>query len=356
MNKYRYLFFNLFFVFALTTLAQAKNKAIERIVIDAGHGGTDPGNLGTGKYKTTEKHITLDVALLVGEYITKNIKDVEVLYTRKKDTYPTLQDRAKFANDNKADLFISIHCDAFTKSKVQGSTSLVLGNNHHEKSRIAIQENGLLVAQEGTDVIKTTSKENRDNKYGSLLYKDLYLQQSVSFAAKIQKEFKTRVNRIDRGVKHQSLYVIRSVSMPSVLVELGFLTNPTEEKFLNSKKGKEYMASAIYRAFKDYKKEQDQILATQSKQEDKVSDEDPLVGTYYCVQLISSNRKLKKFNGLKPVEAYKEKDTFKYLYGQAFTIEKARELQQEARKKGYKDAFIVGMIKGKKVSASQVKL
>lgn len=362
MHNYRNLFFNLFLILGLASHAQAKDNAIERIVIDAGHGGTDPGNLGTGKYKTTEKHITLDVALLVGQYITQNIKDVEVFYTRTKDAYPTLKERAKYANDKKADLFISIHCDAFTKSTVTGSTSLVLGSNHHEKSRIAIQENGLLMAQEGKEEVLHTFKKNRDNKYGSLLYKDLYLQQSVSFAAKVQDQFKNRVSRVDRGVKHQSLYVIRSVSMPSVLIELGFLTNPNEERFLNSKKGKEYMASAIFRAFRDYKKEQEQIWAEQkqinnSNTTDLTSDDDePLTGTYYCVQFLSSNRKLKKFNGLSPVEVYKEKETFKYLYGKAESLEKAKLLKQEVKDKGYKDAFIVGMDKGKKVKASDLNL
>lgn len=358
MNNYRNLFFNLFLVLGLASNAQAKNKAIERIIIDAGHGGTDPGNLGTGKYKTTEKHITLDVALLVGQYIEKNIEGVQVYYTRTKDTYPTLKDRAKFANDKKADLFISIHCDAFTKSSVNGSTSLVLGNNHHEKSRIAIQENGLLMAQEGKEEVLQSFKKNRDNKYGSLLYKDLYLEQSVSFAAKVQDQFKNRVSRIDRGVKHQSLYVIRSVSMPSVLIELGFLTNPNEERFLNSKQGKEYMASAIFRAFRDYKNEQEKTWAEQ-KQVDHFSStqsDDPITGTYYCIQFLSSNRKLKKFKGLSPVEVYKENNAFKYLYGQAKSIEEAQLLKQEVRDKGYKDAFIVGMDKGNKVKASELKL
>lgn len=358
MNKYRNLFFNLFLVLGLASNAQAKNKAIERIIIDAGHGGSDPGNLGTGKYKTTEKHITLDVALLVGKYIENNIEGVEVYYTRTKDTYPSLVERAKFANNKKADLFISIHCDAFTKSSVTGSTSLVLGNNHHEKSRIAIQENGLLMTQEGEEEILKTFKKNRDNKYGSLLYKDLYLEQSVSFAAKVQDQFKNRVSRVDRGVKHQSLYVIRSVSMPSVLIELGFLTNPKEERFLNSKQGKEYMASAIFRAFRDYKKEQDKTWAEQQKANVSLANEndDPLTGSYYCVQFLSSKRKLKKFKGLNPVEVYKEKGLFKYLYGQATSLEEAQQLKQEVKAKGYKDAFIVGMNKGKKVKASDLKI
>lgn len=359
MNKYRNLFFNLFLVLGLASNAQAKSKAVERVIIDAGHGGSDPGNLGTGKYKTTEKHITLDVALLLGKYIENNIEGVEVFYTRTSDTYPTLVERAKFANNKKADLFISIHCDAFTKSTVQGSTSLVLGNNHHEKSRIAIQENGLLMTQEGKEEVLKTFKKTRDSKYGSLLYKDLYLQQSVAFAAKVQDQFKNRVSRVDRGVKHQSLYVIRAVSMPSVLIELGFLTNPNEEKFLNSQKGKEYMASAIFRAFREYKKEQDKMWAEQQVKtsvEDKIKEEAPLTGTYYCVQFLSSNRKLKKFKGLSPVEVYKEKETFKYLYGQAKTLEEAQQLKKEVREKGYKDAFIVGMDKGKKVKASELNL
>ncbi|MGB0884549.1 MAG: N-acetylmuramoyl-L-alanine amidase family protein [Flavobacteriales bacterium] len=357
------LLFIFLLFFGQSTYSQKESgpSAVQRIVIDAGHGGTDPGNLGTGRLKTTEKDVNLNVALQLGTYIKTYLKDVEVHYTRTKDTYPELPDRARLANNLKADLFISIHCDAFKKRSVQGCTSLVLGDGHHEKNRIAIQENGLLIAQEGKEKVMEHISSDRDSRYGTMLYKDKNLEQSISLASKIQSQFKHRVSRVDRGVKHQNLYVIRAVSMPSVLVELGFLTNPEEERFLNSNQGQEYMASAIFRAFRAYKKEQDSFFnEVQFNDFEDVNPElietPPLTGTYYCVQLLASANKLKTFNDLTPVEVYKEGNLYKYLYGQAYSMAAAKKLKAKARKNGYPEAFIVGMKEGRKVSKKELRI
>lgn len=345
------LLLSFFLIFAFTSISQVKSKAIETIIIDPGHGGIDAGNKGTSRYKTKEKDIVLDVALRLGKILKKELPNVKILYTRTKDVYPKLPQRANFANKNKGDLFVSIHCDAFHKKHVNGSSCLVLGQNHKEKSRIAIQENGFFLKHDGEKETKAFMKKHQDSFYGSILYQDMFLNQSISLGDKIQNQLITKSKRKNRGVKHQALYLMRAVSMPSVLVELGFLTNHKEEDYLNSNKGKYNSARAIATAIKQYKKEQESIWNASTE----TYSPPPLTGTYFCVQLMASSKKLQSFKGLDPVEAYQEKGLYKYLYGHATKYQDAVELQKEARKAGYKGAFIVGMKNGKKVSAKDIK-
>jgi N-acetylmuramoyl-L-alanine amidase len=337
-----------------SSLSQVKSKAIERIIIDPGHGGKDSGNKGTGRYKIYEKDIVLEVSKKVGKLIEKNLEGVKVFYTRTSDSYPTLAQRAAFANKKKGDLYISIHCDAFDKEHVHGSSCLVLGKNHTTRNRIAIKENGFLTATEGEENINAAL--SKKGPYWTHLYQSMYLENSVKLGDKIQTQFRDGLKRKDRGVKHQPLHVIRAVSMPAVLIELGFLTNKKEEDFLNSSRGKDLMASAIYRAVKAYKKEQDAIWSAVSENNNTEYAPPPLTGTYYCIQLMASKSKLKSFKGLDPVEVYQEKGMYKYLYGHAVKYDDAKKLQAEARKAGYTGAFIVGMKKGKKVPAKDLKL
>lgn len=249
---------------------------VKVVVIDAGHGGRDPGNLGTGRYAAKEKDIALEVSLKVGKYIEENLKDVEVIYTRKTDSYPELWQRTQQANAQQADLFISIHCDAFTKSSAKGCQSIVMGLGHQQDLRIAKNENAVILLEEDHETKYQGFDPNQPQSIiGMGISQDKYLNRSISLAAKIQDQFRTRVNRVDRGVKQQPLWVTSQVFMPSVLVELGFLTNPSEEDFLNSTAGKEYMASAIYRAFKEYKKEVERDLGVLSADDDDEIEEEP---------------------------------------------------------------------------------
>jgi N-acetylmuramoyl-L-alanine amidase len=222
------------------------------VVIDAGHGGKDPGAVGA---KGKEKHINLAVALKTGKYITDNMKDVKVIYTRDDDTYPGLAERAEIANKNKADLFISIHSNALTDKRLYGAETYVLGQTMDDANlQVAMKENSVITLESDYQTKYEGFDPNSAESYIIFsLMQNTYLKQSTEFATLVQGQFRDRVGRKDRGVRQAGFVVLWRTTMPSVLVELGYITNPEEEKFLLSEQGQDYLASAIYRAFRDYK-------------------------------------------------------------------------------------------------------
>ncbi|AEV31232.1 N-acetylmuramoyl-L-alanine amidase [Owenweeksia hongkongensis DSM 17368] len=373
----------------ITAYAQPSQKeGVHTVVIDAGHGGHDPGNLGTRRYKTTEKDIALLVALKVGGYIQENFKDVTVIYTRSTDVFVDLQERAKIANRAEADLFISIHCDAFTKSSVSGATSLVMGQNHDDDNlRVAMRENSVIYLEENYEEKYEGFDPNNPSSYIAFsVYQGAFMLQSVTFAQKVQDQFRTRVGRKDRGVKQQPLMVTKMAVMPSVLIELGFLTNPTEEDFLNSEKGQSYMASAIYRAFKEYKEEREQFhleiapatppvqtkptptpvqpkIGTENKSVEKTPSSEPTIKqvdtkeVYYCVQLATSGIKKElipqNFKGVEGVRFYEDGGLYKYIVGQTTNLKTAEALKMKMKDAGFKDAFVVALADGNRISISE---
>lgn len=228
---------------------------MKTIVIDAGHGGKDPGNLGTGRYKTKEKDIALDVALRVGGYIKQQFPEINVIYTRDTDVFIGLNERADIANKAKADLFLSIHCNAFPNPNSNGVETFVLGlHRNQENLQVAMKENQAIFLE---DDYKTKYEgfdpSSPESIIALTIMQSAFLQQSLSISSYIQNQFKNRVGRRDRGVKQAGFLVLRRTTMASILIELGFLTNQAEEDFLNSENGKAYMASAIFRGFKEYK-------------------------------------------------------------------------------------------------------
>jgi N-acetylmuramoyl-L-alanine amidase len=234
-------------------LSQALSEKKEWVVvIDAGHGGRDPGALGA---RVKEKNINLAVALKTGKYISTYLKDVKVIYTRDDDTLPGLAERAEVANKNKADIFISIHCNAISDKRFTGAETYVLGQSMDEANlRVAMKENSVITFEKDYQ----TKYEGYDpSSVESFiifsLMQNTYLRQSTDFATMIQDQFRDRAGRKDRGVKQAGFVVLWRTTMPSVLIELGFLTNAEEEKYLNSESGQDYLASAIFRAFRDYK-------------------------------------------------------------------------------------------------------
>ena len=222
------------------------------VVIDAGHGGRDPGAV-VGK--TKEKNINLSVALKTGRYISKNIKDVKVIYTREDDTFLGLDERAEVANRNKANLFISIHSNAMTDKRFSGAETYVLGHTMDEANlQVAMKENSVITFEKDYETKYKGFDPNSVESYIIFsLMQNTYLRQSTEFATLIQNQFRERVGRKDRGVRQAGFQVLWMTTMPSVLVELGFITNAEEEKFLISEQGQDYLASAIFRAFRDYK-------------------------------------------------------------------------------------------------------
>lgn len=341
---------------ASTVPKKADQAAIKCVVIDAGHGGKDPGNLGTGRYKTTEKTVALNVALKVGNYIKEAFPDVKVLYTRDTDKFIPLHERTTFANTNNADLFISIHCDAFTRESAKGTGSYVMGAAKNDANlRMAQRENKAMLLE-----------DNQDENYGGFdpnspeglielsLRQNAHIHQSLKFAKEVQDQMRERVGRIDRGVRQAPYWVISFTTMPSVLIEMGFLTNNEEEDFLMSEKGQDYVASAIYRAFKTYKTSMDSFESTTEKVESTDTAEDVVPadssislnkGVIFKVQLLSSSTKVNtipgNFNGIENVSEHVDNGVYKYLYGEATTYEGAKNLQKSVRKNGYKGAFVV---------------
>jgi N-acetylmuramoyl-L-alanine amidase len=222
------------------------------VVLDAGHGGRDPGALGT---KAKEKNINLAVALKTGQYIKDNLPDVKVIYTRDDDTFIGLAERADVANRSKADIFISVHTNSIRDRQFTGAETWVLGQSMDDANlQVAMKENSVITFEKDYQ----TKYEGYDpNSVESFiifsLMQNTYLKQSTEFASIIQEQFRDRAGRKDRGVKQAGFVVLWRTTMPSVLVEVGFISNTEEEKYLLTEAGQDYLASAIFRAFRDYK-------------------------------------------------------------------------------------------------------
>jgi len=226
---------------------------LRRVVIDAGHGGKDSGTLG-GRSK--EKDVALSIALQVGKYIEQNIPDVEVIYTRKSDVFIELEERANIANRNKADLFVSIHCNA-GPSAAYGTETYVMGSYDLKRNfEIVKRENSVILMEDGyKENYEGFDPKSPESYMMFNLMQKAYFASSLSLAQKIENDFKNKLNRRSRGVKQLPLMVLWRSSMASVLVETGFLSNSAEERYLNSENGQAYIASAIYRSIKAYKQE-----------------------------------------------------------------------------------------------------
>lgn len=221
------------------------------VVIDAGHGGKDPGSIGS---RVKEKDITLSIALKVGDYLKANVKNVDVAYTRKTDTLIALSDRAKIANKLEADLFVSIHANSVSNKAVYGTETYVMGlHKSNDNLEIAKLENAVILYEKDYKNEYSGFDPNSTESYIVLnLYQNAYLDMSLKLAEKVQKQFKDRAGRKDLGVKQAGFLVLWQTTMPCVLIEVGFISNKSEETFLMSQYGQDIIASAIYRAIRDY--------------------------------------------------------------------------------------------------------
>ena len=226
---------------------------LKTVVIDAGHGGKDPGARGKISW---EKDIALAISLELGRILKENLPAINVVYTRKDDRFLTLYKRSEIANRSNADLFISIHADSFSKSSVYGATTYLMGlSKTLANMNVAKRENSVIFLEENYE---ETYKDFDPNSSESVMLLSLTqkakIDNSTILANLIQDQFKNRVGIRSRGVKQAPFQVLWNTTMPSVLIETGFMTNPTEEKKLNDKMHRVYMASAIFRAIRDYKK------------------------------------------------------------------------------------------------------
>jgi N-acetylmuramoyl-L-alanine amidase len=231
---------------------------VDVVVIDAGHGGKDPGTRGKN---ALEKDVALKIALKVGSFIEKNLPDVKVIYTRKNDTYIALDERANIANRNKADLFICIHANSMPGGRATGTETYVMGLHKDESNfDVAKRENSVILMDENyKERYEGFDPDSPESYILFSLTQSAYQESSLSFAQKVEDQFRSRVGRISRGVKQAGFLVLWKTTMPSVLIETGFLSQPTEEQFLAGAKGQDLIASGIYRAFKEYKIEVESI-------------------------------------------------------------------------------------------------
>ena len=228
------------------------------IVLDAGHGGRDPGNLGTRRYKKYEKDIALDVTLKVGKLLKQSVKGIKILYTRTKDVYPNLWERAELANKANADLFVSIHCNSF-KSNVYGTETYVLGLNRSKTNlEVAKRENDVILLEKDHEKHYQYNPNSPESIIGLTLMQEEYLDKSIELAQMIQNSFVKNAKRRSRGVKQAGLIVLHQTYMPSVLVEIGYLTNKNEEDFLDSKRGQFKISNAIALGIKKYVRQTEQ--------------------------------------------------------------------------------------------------
>lgn len=245
--------FSLLLLMASFSTVGVKQYRVQKIVIDAGHGGKDPGTHGVF---SNEKDIALSVAKKLGEIITKHLDGVEVIYTRSGDRFIPLEQRADIANKNEADLFVSIHANALPSSlNTYGTETYVMGMHKRDDNlNVARRENSVIMMEENFEERYAGYDPNAPESHILFaLYQNAYLGNSLVLADKIESQFKNRVGRRSRGVKQAGFLVLWRTSMPSVLVEMGYMTNPKEEKYLNDELGQTYIASGIFRAIRDYK-------------------------------------------------------------------------------------------------------
>ena len=346
----------LFLIFLLPLCAMAqKGEKIQTIVIDAGHGGKDTGALGK---VTTEKAINLAVALKFGAYIEENMPDVKVVYTRKTDKFVELSERAAIANRNNADIFVSIHVNSTEgTTTANGAETYVMGESKNEKNlAVAKKENASILLEDNTDAYDNFDPNSTEAYILFSLSQSLYQSQSLDLADKVQKQFASK-GRHDRGVQQAGFLVLWKTSMPSILVELGFINNAKEEQFLNSERGQTQMALSLYRAFEDYKREFEAENHVAKRPE---ANEKPAAGkgdTYFAVQFSTLNKKVPvtdpAFKGVKDVAVYEYNGAYRYISGHFLSKAEAVARQNEVRNLGFKDAFVVAFIKGERGTIKQ---
>lgn len=367
----KYLLVSLLIVLTFTSFKSknvTKNKVKPFVImIDPGHGGRDSGTPGTGRYKTTEKDIALDVSLALGKLIESKLPNVEVVFTRTRDIFPTLESRPVAAKKKEADLFISIHCNAQPgkKGTAYGSETYVLGLDKEATNlEVVKRENSVIFLEDGYEErYQGFDPNSPESLIGLILMQEDYLDQSIELAAFIEDEFQVTAKRRSRGVKQAGFWVLAHTSMPSVLVELGFLTHRKEEDFLNSKRGKQLMTKSLFNAVKKYVSVYndynavDSIVAAEDETNTSNNNNDNYSDITFKVQIAAGSRKLEtkpyNFKGLNGITLEKIGNGYKYFYGDTSNYSQIKRQHQEAIEKGFKGCFIVAYKNGERIKISE---
>ena len=363
---------------ALPASAQGGGVTLKTVVIDAGHGGNDPGAISLdGKLK--EKTVVLDVALTLGKMITEAYPDVKVIYTRDKDVFIPLNTRADIANKNHADLFISLHCNSVPKNKTapSGCETYVMGMSKSESNmEVSKRENSVILMED--DYSTTYQGYDPDNPESFIFFnlmQNAYFEQSLLMAELCQKHLAKGPISTNRGIKQGALLVLWRTTMPSVLVELGFITNKSDRNTLATKEKRTQLASRVFSAFKEFKEQYDGTVDTPAvsgnapepagqssevkptvKEEISTTDSSKTVETapnsdsFFAIQIFAVSRNISSgasdFKGLKEIEKFKSGNLYKYTTGH-FKNEKDAQAALSSVRAKFKDAFVVKVDDGK---------
>lgn len=390
-----------------------QNAAAFVVVIDAGHGGHDPGALGK---LTKEKDLNLSVSLKLGKLIEDNISDVKVFYTRKTDVFLSLQERANFVNKHNADLFICIHANSADNKAIKGAETFTLGVDKMQSNLdVAMRENSVILLEDDYQTRYQGFNPNSVESYIMFEFlQDRYIDKSLQFASLVQEQFSDKLHRADRGVRQAGFWVLHKSACPSVLIEMGFVSNVEEEKYLKSETGKDEISKAIYDAFCTYKKQLDKKAQnaandnsgtsidtkdnqnTSKKDESTKKDETTAIKDnstakkdnstakkdnstakkddsaakkdntstkqsasprpVFRVQIFSVSAPLKAgdptFKGLKNCKYTKDGKYYKYTYGEDTDYKKIAAVRDEVKKK-FGDCFIVAFLGNKQITVKE---
>lgn len=354
------------------------------LVIDAGHGGKDAGAVGR---KAKEKTINLNVALAFGKLVETKCPEVKVIYTRKTDKFVTLSERAAIANRNHADLFISIHTNAVARGrKVYGTETFTLGMARADENlEVAKRENSVITYEDNYKQTYAGFDPSSPESYIIFEFmQDRYMEQSVELARCIQNQYTSHAGRQNKGVKQAGFLVLRETSMPSVLTELGFISTPAEEEYLNSSRGQRQLAQSLYNGFVTYyKKVTKHVAAPMIAQEQTEVDETPAVSLtpiveeapvakpvapkktvatnakpVYKVQIFTSPTKVKssdkRLKNVKKADFYKDGKTYKYTSGSSTNYNEINNLRRQLSKR-FKGCFVVAFLNGERIDLNEAR-
>ena len=364
------VFFCVFTTNGFSQSGKAEKQLIKTVVIDAGHGGKDPGCHGNFAF---EKVVCLEIALKLGALIKAKYPEVKVVYTRDKDVFVELIERANIANRNKADLFICIHANAGSAAAF-GTETYVLGLHRTEAQQKVMERENSIIALEDD---KGAKYKDFDMSPDAIIAKQLqgavYLNHSIIFAENLQREFK-KIGRYDRGVKQAGFLVLYKTTMPSVLIETGFLTNPTEEKFLGVKDGQDQMANSMFKAFENYKNQMEGKTVVKETSTNSTPESNPPVtntntptvnevnqavtkdstGLIFRVQIHTSEKRTSltssRFKGMEMFE-YQQDNLYKYCTGIFQNdLQAAKNHKNELIENGFQNAFVVAFFNGERIS------
>ena len=374
---------NLFIIILLTSfsLIGFAQSSKFKVVLDAGHGGTD---IGASYHGFAEKKIALSVTLKVGKILEKN-SSIDVIYTRDTDVFIELNERAHIANKNKASIFVSIHCNANKNTSAEGYETYVMGMHRNASNLEVAKEENKVVTMEKDYKVKYNGYDPKspESAIGISLLQEEYLDNSISLASRVQNGMATNFGRKDRRVKQAGFLVLREISMPRILIEMGFISNKREGGYLNSEEGQNEIANGIANAIISYKNEfygsgkneaqiEKYVPKTPEKQEVKETvvekSTEPEAtkneaissnqGVVFKVQIAASGKKMdltpSNFKGLNNLSVNTDNGTlYKYMYGNAASYEDAKQNLAEAKAKGFAGAYIVAFKDGKKINLQE---